>query len=293
MTLDSNFIRRLSYIKYLHNQASVQSYHPEPLSSFSLLTFHDAAELFLELACEYKNIPTRDLRFNGYFKKLDEEIKPKKILQKTSMEKLNEARGGLKHKGNLTSKVDIEVFRVNTYNFFKENTKLIFEKDYDSISMVDMVKFNEARNSLKEAEALIVQTKTADAMAKIAIAFFQLVEEYERNITFAGKSPFDFGAIPFDMPLTLTLIGDRHFPGSKLLAQVGMAVSQIQKAMRILSMGLDYKKYSYFARFSPSVTKTDKKYNVTSFIDYNNVSVEFCKPFIDFVIECALRLQES
>lgn len=47
MTLDKAVTRRLAFIRYLFNRAVEQSKKSEPLSSVSLLMFHDAIELFL------------------------------------------------------------------------------------------------------------------------------------------------------------------------------------------------------------------------------------------------------
>jgi hypothetical protein len=45
--LEESIVRRLAFIKYLYAVAIEQSKRPEPLCSASILTFHDAIELFL------------------------------------------------------------------------------------------------------------------------------------------------------------------------------------------------------------------------------------------------------
>jgi len=52
MTLNQVILKRLSFIKYLYQLAIDQSNQPSPQNSASILTFHDAIELFLQLSAE-------------------------------------------------------------------------------------------------------------------------------------------------------------------------------------------------------------------------------------------------
>ena len=45
-------MRRLAIVKYLHAQASEQERKGGPLAGLALLPFHDAVELFLQVAAE-------------------------------------------------------------------------------------------------------------------------------------------------------------------------------------------------------------------------------------------------
>jgi len=48
-------IRRLAIIKYLYNIGVQQSMQVETVAGFSILTFHDCAEMFLLLVAENSN----------------------------------------------------------------------------------------------------------------------------------------------------------------------------------------------------------------------------------------------
>jgi len=66
-------IKRLAFIKYLHTVGIEQVGKPEPFCWTSVLTFHDAVELFLELPMEYLNSGRRlrDIRFMQYWDELN------------------------------------------------------------------------------------------------------------------------------------------------------------------------------------------------------------------------------
>ena len=90
--LEESIVRRLAFIKYLYAVAIEQSKRPEPLCSASILTFHDAIELFLRLASEHKNVGKKELTFMDYWNILDPKLPAGYPTQKESMRRLNSAR---------------------------------------------------------------------------------------------------------------------------------------------------------------------------------------------------------
>ncbi len=72
---DLEILRRLSYVKYLFQVAIDQSNKPEPLGSFSILTFHDSVEMFLQLSAEYLGAKrTNDIRFIKYWEVINAKL---------------------------------------------------------------------------------------------------------------------------------------------------------------------------------------------------------------------------
>ena len=80
--LDESTSRRLSFIRYLYTQAVEQADQPEPFSAASILSFHDAIEMFLGLACEHRNVsvPT-GIKFMEHWKYLDPALQPDGIAE--------------------------------------------------------------------------------------------------------------------------------------------------------------------------------------------------------------------
>ena len=54
--LEESTSRRLAFIRYLYTQAFEQADQPEPFCAASVLSFRDAIEMFLGLACEHKDV---------------------------------------------------------------------------------------------------------------------------------------------------------------------------------------------------------------------------------------------
>ncbi|MHA2237806.1 MAG: hypothetical protein ACXAB2_05505, partial [Candidatus Hodarchaeales archaeon] len=95
--------------------------------------------------------------------------------------------------GILPSRHSIEGFRASTTNFFEENTKEIFEIDFDDISLTEIVQSEEVKKHLKEAENQLHENQTQEAIANVSLAFSKLKLEYHQKLHEAyGRSPYFF-----------------------------------------------------------------------------------------------------
>jgi len=208
--------------------------------------------------------------------------------QKESMKRFNKARVSLKHHGTMPSKLDIEAFRASVTSFFAENTPQVFGVYFEAISMVELVQCDEARESLKQAKNLQEQGNLEEAFDKTAIAFAQLIDDYEnRNRSRFGLSPCFFGeAFNFmDFP-----DADRRFDD-----WVTTSIGYLQNALKIISLGIDYRKYSKFGQLTPTIHKImNGRWDITRFAPSTSppMSSENFKFCYDFVIESAIHLQE-
>jgi len=271
-----------------------QSRQPEPIAAVSILTFHDSVELFLQLAYEHLNVGTeKNVPFIKYFDVLEPKLAGAKLVQKVSMGRLNNARVSLKHHGTLPSTQSIEEFRASVTYFFEENTPSVFGLEFGAISMANLVKSAEARSSLEEAGQLIQDGKTRDAMDKIAVAFDQLISDYEqRSRTWFGRSPFYFGeSLKFESAFHMG-IDDRKL--GTFVDKVKDSIEALRRAVKFLSLGLDYRRYVKFNRLTPRVTRFigSDRYQISYIRGEEPPSVEECRFCYDFVVESAIRLQE-
>ena len=97
-------IRRLAVIKYLYNTGVQQSMQVETVAGFSVLTFHDCAEMFLILVAENKNDKCEKWSFMDFWNNYPE------LTLRESMRNLKERRISIKHKGQFPSKADIKLY---------------------------------------------------------------------------------------------------------------------------------------------------------------------------------------
>jgi hypothetical protein len=290
--------RRLAFIRYLYSIGVEQSRQPEPCGAASILTFHDGVELFLQLASEHLDAGVQQPDFMAYWELLAKKLPNGALSQKEPMRRLNKSRVALKHHGTLPSSLDIEAFRASVTNFFEENTPLVFGLVFGSISLVSLVKCAEVRSCLEEAGNLIQEGKLEEALDKIATAFARLISEYEAtNRERFARSPFLFGESFswrerfFTHNLDSSL---RQFAYQlqQFADKVGKSFESIQGGMKVLSLGLDYRRYVKFKLLTPHVTLLmDGGCEVVRLRENQPPSIDECQFSHDFVVESALHLQ--
>jgi hypothetical protein len=280
---DKDVRRRLAFIRYLHRVGLEQSQQPEPLQSASILTFHDAVELFLHLVFEDRGGGGALPGFNEYWDRIATAAKPVVLGSKVSMGKLNRARVSLKHFGQFPSPGDVEEFRGSVTSFLQDNTRVAFDADFDTFSMVDLVVSNAVREPLQAAEQAIAANDLSNAAIKIATAFRVLLDENDVARDLVPEQP--------------------HRPppryGTPLEEQsrathdqwTGDAVRSLTSAVRVLTLGLDFRRYRRFQRLMPRVGGgIGGEYYVIGGV--HPPSAELCQECLAFVVDCALRVQQ-
>jgi len=286
-------LRRLAIVKYLFNQGVEQSKRSESLSSFSILSFHDGVEMFLKLYSEYKN-KDESFSFPKYWENFPE------LPYKEQMNSLSLRRKNLKHRGIFPSKLDIDHSKFSTKEFLEEATRLIDGLDFRKVSLTDLVSNSKVRELLKKAEQSILIKNFESVLEKTASAFEILITEYERKAEGDYRSPFYFGESlsfhnsffmgfkDFDQPQEFRKLGE-------FIDKVGESIEQMQFAIKIISLGIDYRKYVQFNYLTPKATLMKNGEVVCQMMgnylkdDYPVEELEF---LVDFVIESALKLQE-
>lgn len=300
MPIDHNVVRRLSFIKYLYQTATSQSKAPPPLNCASILTFHDAVELFLQLASEHLNAGAAKPDFMAYWELLNKKLDPRDLEQMESMRRLNKARVALKHHGTFPSDLDVEAFRASTTSFFQDNTPLVFGVALDEVSLVAFVNPESARKKLTEAQEQIQAGDTTSAAINIAVGFKEMIADYEnRKRSTFGNSPFYFGRqmtflSSFFMGLGRGSASDTERKLADFVDQAKESIEAMQNAIKMLSLGLDYRKFSRFQWLTPRVERmADGQLMVLGGAgESGKPSQDDARFCLNFVIESALILGE-
>jgi hypothetical protein len=305
--LDENKIKRLAFIRYLYDLAVEQSRQPHPMSASAVLTFHDSAELFLQLARDHLGAAEgkKQPNFTDYWDILKPKLPEGYPTQGPSMDILNRARVGLKHGGVLPARESLEAIRQAVMRFFEENTQQIFGIDFSSITLIDYVQDDAARRELSEAEELFGQGRRAEALGKLALAFARIAEGYKAatGIKVRSQLPrirtrrasYEMGGVGNRVqdPVARKLLGE-------LLEQVqaiNEAFPALGEAANVAALGLDHRRYGAFKRLTPEVSRKGKGvYEVGPHWDRakdEDVTEEHYHFCLDFVVETAIRLQEE
>jgi hypothetical protein len=252
MPIDPQEMKRLALIRFLYTEGLEQVARPAPLSSRALLSFHDAVEMFLLLAAEHLNVNLpKGVTFDGYFG----EIRASTDVQlpiRPAMRRMNNTRVNFKHHGSIPSGADLEQCRADVTTFLTDATQLVFQADFSSVDMADLVTQPEVVRLLRQAEAHAGHGDYTEALALLWEAFDLLVDDYaSRKRTADGTSVFTWWPPP---------TAPRQYPPistgeelSRRVMDVFVALDEFQQAMRVMAMGLDYRRYVKFQMIVPTI----------------------------------------
>jgi hypothetical protein len=279
--------KRLAFIKYLNKTGQEQAKRPEPLCWASILTLHDAVELFLQLVAEYAGVDAavKDIQFMHYWSKtqpLLAKLGKPALTHRIAMERLNNARVNFKHYSNPPAKSAITgSYAPDVNSFLEDNSSAIFNITLATVSLVNLVTCQATQAELTQAEKLKQTGQYQEAITHARFAFNELIDDYEATKTDnLGRSPFDFLGLGFDCGFDV----------------VRQSVKSLEEAVKIIGFGIDFKRYGKFKLLTPYVYKSgNDRYYKPLAVDpetsksHTAVDADFC---IDFVIESALALQE-
>jgi hypothetical protein len=289
-------IKRLAFAKYLIEKGNQESNNSEPLSSIALLHYHDALELIFNLVLEDNNINESNLSFMKYFDKVNEWLKSKgkdEINLRSSLDKLKDRRKNLKHKGLFPSKTGIEESKFTANSIFEKLCENVYGLDAHEISLVELIENQRVKGFIKEA----IDSYNNDqkkSIEKISLSFEFLLRDYEHpKVDSFYRSPFNFGEdmISFDSSFVREeMTGDKM---EEFVGKIIESIEAIQKALKILAFGLDYKKYLKFSLLIPEpiwrTLKDMPEVPLSQEVKISKEDFDFC---INFLIECSLKLQE-
>jgi len=269
MILNKSILSRLSLIKYYFEMGYEQSYQSPPSCYVSILTFHDAVELFLILGAETLDATVNDRMFIlDYWNVIDQKMEDNKLSLKASFKKLNQARKSFKHYGITPSKEEIESFRTIIRNFFDENTPIIFGIEFDEISLIDLVQNDVVKEILVEVQNLKKELNFKKSLIRLEKAYWILIKDFKSNYPFIFSDYIDV-----DVP-----------------SSTEMELRYIYERLGIILLDLDYIKYIKFKLYTSRYVQP----SLHSFIGevderiYTKEQVDFC---MNFVIDCTLKIQ--
>ncbi|MGV9568053.1 helix-turn-helix domain-containing protein, partial [Streptomyces sp. NPDC003480] len=159
---------------------------PEPLSFTSVLTFHDALELFLIVTAEHLGAVLKDR--DPFIKRFFEGLHPSNFPGEVELQgqygikRLNELRNGVKHTAGFPGPNAIADVKADTAHFFLENPPRVFGFAFDDIDLAEAVQHDQTRTHLKTAAQLNSEGSFLEAMGTLAMAFQELMNDQTKDV---------------------------------------------------------------------------------------------------------------
>lgn len=291
--LSPNTIKRLAFIRSLYSQGLEQAARPQPLAATALLSFHDAVEMFLLLPAEHLGVSLdRNTTFDGYWTQVAAQTSVQ-LPSRNAMRRMNNSRVNFKHHGSIPSATDLDQFRGDVTTFFTDATRAVLDADFTSIDMTDLVPQQAALTRIREAETRARQGGYVEALGLLSETLDGLLDDYAaRKRTSGSTTAFTFGPQRFDTENAVITNPEVGPELSELILSMTQAIWDMQHALGILSVGLDYRRYARFHMLVPSVLHHrdgSRSLDPRPYLRVGDEEYQFCKLF---VIEAAIHLAE-
>jgi hypothetical protein len=144
----------------------------------SINLLHEALETFLVAAAEHLNVSLKmRTDFATYLDKLDEVLAPQRLPFRTTLIRLNKARVQAKHDSITPDRAELPNFVASTHAFLEESTKVAFQIDFTSVSLVDLIENADVKEKLSAAQSALEGGRYIDVLVECRKAVYLVFEK--------------------------------------------------------------------------------------------------------------------
>lgn len=309
---NESIMKRLSYIRLLHQQAMTQSYAPAPLNFSTVLMFHDVMEYFFVVGVAHLgNIEGIDLKapFSDNAKKLRAHD-GKRLSCLDVVHRIGHDRNGFKHNGSIPGPDQVEQARRDVTLFLESNCPRLFGVEFSDISMLHIVPQKAVRDHLEAGRTAADDGDIRAGMAEVALAFDRLMLDWGRGKYLPGSAfrtqRFDFSdgyhrsnrrIEAFPTPANSDIrSATRSLASSveKVMEDFDEQLETMRHVLRLQVAGIDVAGYARFAMITPHISVSANGHRDAidgeGQLHYTPDNYDFCEMF---VVNSALRLGQS
>jgi hypothetical protein len=243
MSLSPDLLKRLTYSKYLLRRAKELRGHGDELSSAeAVLAAHDSAEMLMRVITDFLGTKSEQ-EFMKFWQSVQDKtgtVPP----HKGQMERFNKVRTEFKHRGILPNVGVVSDLLPIVESFCKEVAQLFLNLDYDEISLADLIRNNEVREKLKEAESAKARNDVQAALTSLGLAFDALIagataKHRPSLLEYHWSKPH------------VTNHEAQQILASLKLDKISEGVDKVTDTVNMLLLGLDPLKFRQFTQVTP------------------------------------------
>lgn len=310
-TPDESIMKRLGYIRLLHQQAMAQSYAPAPLNFSTVLMFHDVMEYFFIVAVAH--LGGEDIDLDAPFSRNVKKLRApdgNRLSNIDVVRRVSDYRNGFKHGGSIPGADQVDETRRDVTLFLESNCPRLFGVELTDISMLHIVPQEAVRAHLKAGRSAADEGDIRAGMAEAALAFDRLMLDWGRGKYLPGSAfrtqRFDFSEgyhrpnrriEAFPTPSDSDIRSATRSLGSsvkKAMEDFDEQLETMRHALRLQIAGIDMAGYARFAMVTPhiSVSANGQRHAIDGEgqLHYTPENYDFCEMF---VVSSALRLGQS
>ncbi len=160
----------------------------------------DAVELFFLAISEHVNAEIEtNTKFDKYFELINARISPKEIPFRLPLIALNKLRVSSKHYGIIPARSEVEKMPLIVQELFEEVTKSVLNASFVSVTLIDLLRDNEVKTMLKDAEAAFAASDFEECLTACRKAIYIRFEN-DYNISRFAKEDSTQNLLSFILP---------------------------------------------------------------------------------------------
>jgi hypothetical protein len=176
-------ISQLLLAKRLYICGSQYAEAPDPISAgMAISLFQDSIEIFCWSVLKQLDAQVKEntpfISFFDLIEKAPKNKESKKLPFKAKIMELNKARINFKHYGNLPDISEARKFKEYTEEFLRVSFNSFFDSDFDSISLAQLIPFNDVRISIEAAEKALLYQNIKECLCELSKAKRQLFNKF-------------------------------------------------------------------------------------------------------------------
>lgn len=312
--IEKSVIERMVLAKRLFQQGSIACANQLDLFEFSkgLLSLQDAVELALGAIASVTRTKLKDpMAFAGYFGAINKELdQDKQLPYVRELSLLNKARVGVKHYGILQRPSDHAQAIGAVKPFLEYASSTFLERDFDNLSLADMIPDESIRNPIKDAERQLEKgtpESYRECVQRLAGAKYLLFDfEFDSAIAFplGGNDSGSVSVVSLDdfIPVA-SFIKSYYVPSPPAnLAFGDFSTSSHAQEIKMLQFGLDIHEFRKLSLILPRAHfnlgrgewKFDWDYDgIEGYCHAGNWTPEFLRWAMEFVIDMAIKIKTA
>ena len=252
----------------------------------------DAVEMFLLAISEHVNAEVEtNTKFDKYFELINTRISPKEIPFRLPLIALNKQRVSSKHYGIIPARSEVEKMPVIVQEMFEEVTKSVLSASFGSVTLIDLLREDEAKTVLKGAETALTALDFEGCLIACRKAIFIRFEN-DYNISRFAKEGDTQQFLSFLLP-------GKHAPyyaKSKDYAQRHVdeptdyiVIDHNKLEMELMTSGVDSVSFWNIRRLTPAVYRgEDGEWQVKR--EFSKLDPEGIKERAEYVLDTTINI---
>jgi hypothetical protein len=246
MSLPPDYVRRAVYAKYSLRRAKELLHQKTILAGGqALLALQDGVEMLMRVVADHLQLPPFQ-NFMEFWPRVKDKIGTEPP-QRAAMDRLNNARVGFKHKGNLPNLAVVSGFLPLAEEFCIEISSDHLGLDFLHLSMAELVSKDTVRSVVQESETLFEAGSRMEALEKLALAFddlYSFMKDQAKDLMMGEPEELQW----------------LRFDDHQLQRFAGLIVDwsgEVIWTVNMLLLGIDFPAFFFFHKTVPTILRTE------------------------------------